>query len=139
MRSVRPIRPGAIGVVVAVVLAACGGDDAPSAERFCGEVAANRDALTSPAISFDDDIAPVLDLYRRIGDLAPLAVEEDWNQLVTAYETASTVTPGDAASEQDALAAIYASERSAVAVDRWLTANCGVDIGPVTTIVPPGG
>jgi hypothetical protein len=120
-------------------LAACGGDEGGNAERFCGEVAANSDALTTPQLAYVDDIEPVLDLYREIGDLAPLAVEDDWNQLLVAYETASTVVPGDQASEQEALAAIYSSEESAVAIDRWLRANCGVEIGPVATIVPHEG
>lgn len=117
-------------------LAACGGDEAPRAERFCGEVAANKDALTNPTLEYADDIAPVLDLYREIGELAPLGIEEEWGQLVDAYETASTVVPGDVESEQAALAAIYSSEKSAAAIDDWLQANCAVDIGPVFTIVP---
>ncbi len=116
--------------------AGCGGESGGNAERFCGEVAANKDALTNPVLTYADDIEPLLDLYREIGDLAPLAVEHDWNQLVTAYETASTVVPGEPASEQEALAAIYSSEESAAAVDQWLRANCAVDIGPVFTIVP---
>lgn len=121
---------------LALWLGACGGGESPSAERFCGEIAANKDALTNPTLEFEDDIGPLLELYRTIGKLAPLAVEGDWNQLVSAYETASTVVPGDEASEQEALAAIYSSERSAAAVDTWLRANCAVDIGPVFTIVP---
>ena len=95
-----------------------------------------KSALVDPQLAYEDDIEPLLDLYRDIAAVAPLAVEEDWNQLVSAYETASTVVPGDADSEQQALAAIYSSEQSAAAVDRWLRANCAVDIGPVFTIVP---
>ena len=116
--------------------AGCSNESGGSAERFCGEVAANKDALTNPDLTYSDDIEPLLDLYRSIGDLAPLAVEGDWNQLVAAYETASSVVPGDQASEQEALAAIYSSEESAAAIDQWLRANCAVDIGPVFTIVP---
>jgi hypothetical protein len=123
-------------VVVVSALAGCGDDGGGDAERFCGEVAANKDALTNPTLTYADDIEPLLDLYRTIGELAPLAIERDWNQLVTAYETASTVVPGDAESEQAALAMIYSSEKSAAAIDRWLVANCAVDIGPVFTIVP---
>ena len=51
------------------------------------------------------------------------------------YGLTSTVVPGDTESEQAALAMIYSSEKSA-AIDRWLVANCAVDIGPVFTIVP---
>lgn len=132
------VSPGRILVAaLACALAACSTE--PSrAERFCGEVAENRDALVSPAITSGDDIGPLLDLYRRIGDLAPLAIEADWDQIISAYETADTIVPGDDVSAQAALAAIYSTEKSAVAVDRWLERNCAVDIGPVFTIVEQG-
>ena len=119
-------------------LSACGGDENPSAERFCGEVAANKEALTNPQLGYVDDIEPLLDLYRTVGALAPLGVEADWDQIVSAYETASTVVIGDQESEQQALTAIYSSEKPAAAVETWLLANCAVDIGPVFTIVPQG-
>jgi hypothetical protein len=140
------IRSALLSLAALTALSACGGDDAPSAERFCGEVAANKDALTNPQIIYSDDIEPVLDLYRDVGTFAPLEVEDDWDQLVSAYETASTVVIGDQESEQAALTAAYSSERSAAAIEAWLMANCAVDIGPVFTIVPhtpvsapPGG
>jgi hypothetical protein len=117
---------------------ACSNDEAPSAERFCGEVAENKEALTSPQLVGTDDVESLLDLYRRIGGLAPLSVADDWNQIVSAYETASTVVIGDQESEQAALTAIYSSEQSAAEVETWLLANCAVDIGPVFTIVPQG-
>jgi hypothetical protein len=135
IRSRRAV-PGLIAAAL-VVLAGCGGSDR-SAERFCSEVAENESALVDPQLAFEDDIGPLLDLYRGIGDTAPLAVEEDWDELVAAYETASTVVPGDAESEQVALAAIYSAEESAANVDRWLRQNCAVDIGPIATIVPQG-
>ena len=128
------------GLAAVFVLAACGSaEDAGSAERFCGEVAANTAQLTNPDLAFSDDIEPFLDLYRQIADLAPLAIEQEWDQLVTAYETASTVVPGDPESEQTALAAIFSTEKSAAAIDRWLERNCAVDIGPVMTIVAQPG
>jgi hypothetical protein len=135
--AVRPTVIGAL-MVTAAVLGACGEDDGGDAERFCGEVQANKDALTSPSLQYSDDIEPLLDLYRGIGELAPLSIEREWTQLVGAYETASTIVPGDQASEQEALAAIYSAESSAAAIDEWLRQNCAVDIGPVFTIVPRG-
>jgi hypothetical protein len=128
-----------IGALLAVGAVSCGGDGGPSAERFCGEVELNKDALTNPTIAHVEDIEPVLDLYREIGELAPLGISEEWGELTAAYETASTVVPGDADSEQAALAAIYSTEASAAAIGRWLQANCAVDIGPVFTIVPHSG
>jgi len=133
-----PRRVAATLVAALAALAACGGEEAPSAERFCGEVAANNEALTSPQLVYTDDIDLLLDLYRDVGALAPIGVEPDWNRIVAAYETASTVVVGDQESEQAALTAIYSTEKSAAAVEAWLLANCAVDIGPVFTIVPHG-
>ena len=88
---------------VALVGAACSGDDSSGdAERFCGEVQANTAALvTAPASA--DEIDGFLDEYRRIGELAPLAIEPHWQALVLNYETASTVEPADPESVQRAV------------------------------------
>ena len=133
-------RRGALGFVAlaALTVAACGDEPAGNAERFCGEIAAHKDELTAPELRFSEDIAPVLDLYHSIGDLAPLSIEKEWDELVAAYETADTIVVGDAESEQVAVSAIYSAEASAAKVDAWLKANCAVDIGPVVTLVPHG-
>ena len=128
----------AAAIAAIAALSACAGDETPSAERFCGEVAANKQALTNPQLGYLDDIEPLLDLYRSVGELAPLGVQADWDRIVSAYETASTVVIGDQESEQQALTAIYSTEKSAAAVETWLLANCAVDIGPVFTIVDQG-
>jgi hypothetical protein len=130
------VRASLILLPIAVTLVGCtGGDDAGSAERFCGEIQVHAEQLTQPNLQFEDDIQPFLDLYREIAELAPLSIEPEWDQLISAYETASTVVPGDPESEQTALAAIYSTEKSAAAIDRWLEKTCAVDIGPVFTIV----
>ena len=126
----------ATAVCLAVTVAACGADDdAGDAERFCGEIDENKAILTDPPLATVEDIEAVLDLYREIADLAPLSIEAEWNQLVEAYETADEAEPGDEEAVQAALAAVYSSEGAAVAVSRWLEANCAVVIGPVATIV----
>ena len=129
----------AAATAATLLLAACGDDDAGNAERFCGEIDENRELLTSPSLAFSDDVEPLLDLYREVADLAPLAIEEEWDQLVATYETASTVVIGDEESEQAALVAAYQSEEAAVAVANWLRDNCAVDIGPLTTVVAHDG
>lgn len=138
-RSHRSLRRAATAAAAVVLLASCGSDDAGSAERFCGEIDENKALLTSPELTFSDDIEPVLELYREIADLAPLAIEEEWRQLVATYETANTVVLGDPESEQAVLAAAFQSEASAAAVAKWLRENCAVDIGPLATIVPQDG
>lgn len=96
-------------------------------------------ALTSAPITYSDDIEPILELYRDIASLAPLTIETEWRQLVTNYETASTVVPDDPESVQRVVTEAYRSERSAAEVDRWLQANCGLSMGPLATIVPQDG
>jgi len=130
------VRRALAAAVSILALTACGDDGSGNAERFCGEIAENKEALTAPVLEFTDDIEPFLDLYREIGDLAPLSIQQEWNQLVSAYETASTVVVDDPASQQVAATAIYSSEASAAKVDTWLRANCAVEIGPVVTLVP---
>lgn len=144
-RRTRLVRttPGARGTVTLAVVVSlgamvvgCGDDDAGDAERFCGEIDANREALTRPQIEFADEIEPFLALYRTIGEYAPLAIEEEWDQLIANYETASTVVRGDPQSEQLAIATALQSEKAAITVERWLRENCAVELGPLATLAP---
>jgi hypothetical protein len=133
----RPIRAALpLAAAVVLVLGCGGGDSAGDAERFCGEVQANTRAIVRPRLRTVEDIDTLLALYRELGELAPLAIDADWEALILNYETASTVAPTDPGSVQRVAARAYATERSAVAVHDWLLANCAVDIGPVATIVP---
>jgi hypothetical protein len=126
-------------IVGACALVACSTDkEGGDAERFCGEIAANQAQLTSPDLATSADIEPLLDLYRTIGDLAPLAIEPEWDQLILNYETASTVVPGDDQSMQTAVAMALQSEQAGARVKQWLVDNCALDIGPVATLAPQG-
>ena len=135
-----PVLTCAAAVLFPLATAACGGGDAGDPERFCGEVQENAQLLTAPNLAEADDpeaaVDDLLDEYRRIGQYAPLAIEAEWETLVAAYELADDMVAGDPESEQAALEAIFRAEKSAVAVADWLRENCGVDIGPVVTIVP---
>ena len=132
--------PGSAAILVAimgtVVLAACGDDGVQSdAERFCGEASTRRDMIVAPPMATEQEVDATLDFYRLMGELAPVAIADQWNQIVTAMETASTVVPGDPDSQQQVALQAYATERSAYEVAVWLKRNCGVDI-PITTIAP---
>jgi hypothetical protein len=123
------------GVTIA---GACGSDDGGDAASFCSELAAHSAEIVSPTLVSDGDVDDTVDLYRRLGERAPLAIVEEWRDLVENVETASTVAPDDPESVQRAVAVAYATERSAVAVHRWVLDNCGLDLGPVATIAPQG-
>lgn len=135
------MRPLALAAAALVLLAGCGddgGDVQSDAERFCGEAIANRNNLVAPPLTTDDEIAATLDFYRLMGQLAPVGIAEEWNDLVVSLETAATLVPGDPASEQLVAMTAYATEPSAFAVKTWLQRNCGLDI-PITTIAPQAG
>ncbi len=124
---------------VAATLSACGSDDdGGGAEAFCAEVADNVDAIARPSIVTADDVDATIGLYRELADRAPIAIEQEWRDLLFNIETASTVVPDDPASVQRTVAVAFATEKSAVAVRDWVLANCGVDLGPVSTIAPQG-
>ena len=121
---------------VSLLAAGCGDDGVASdAERFCGEAKAQRDMIVTPPMATEAELEASLEFFRLMGELAPVAIADQWNDIVAAMETASTVVPGDPESEQQAALQAYATERSAYEVAVCLQRNCGVDI-PITTIAP---
>jgi hypothetical protein len=131
------IRKATLAAVTTVLaLAGCSRDEPDSdAERFCGEAAANTALITDFPITNQAELQAALDFYRLMGQLAPVAIATEWETVAHLYETASTVVPGDAESEQRVAMAAYAAEPSAHAVKVWLERNCGVTI-PIVTIAP---
>lgn len=91
--------------------------------------------ILAPPMATEAELQASLEFYRLMGQLAPIAIAEEWATLVDTMETASTVVPGDPQSEQLVAMAAYASEASAYRVKKWLLDNCGLDL-PITTITP---
>jgi hypothetical protein len=122
--------------VTGLALAGCG-DDGPSSDagRFCAEATEHRDTIVAPPLGNESEVDATLEFYRLMGQLAPLAIAEEWADLVAVLETANTVVAGDPASEQQVALQAYASERSAYEVATWLGRNCGLDL-PIITIAP---
>lgn len=131
------MRTLACAIVALVVLGACSRDDGElsDAERFCGEAIENRNSLVAPPLNTDAEVDATLEFYRLMGQLAPVAIADEWNDLLVSLETASTLVPGDPASEQLVAKTAYATEPSAFRVKKWLLDNCRLDI-PITTIAP---
>jgi hypothetical protein len=123
---------------VALLAASCGAGDGAvdsDAERFCGEAIAQQTAIVSPPLATEAELAATLDFYTLMGQLAPIGIAQEWNDLVVNLETASTVVPGDPESEQRVALRAFATERSAFDVATWLRTNCGLNI-TITTIAP---
>jgi hypothetical protein len=138
VRLAPPVLAAAAALVALGALAVSCGDDGPGdTATFCSEVKAHSAELVAPPKALSD-VPAFLGLYKRIDRVAPLSIQPHWEALILNYETASTVDPGDPASLQRAYRQAYATEPSAVKVHDFLLSNCGVDIGPVSTIVPQG-
>ncbi len=122
-------------VAGALLIASCGSDDVRRTdERYCETVQQHLSELNAPDIATTGDINRTVDLYRSIAKIAPLAVEQEWDVLSLAYETAATVVPSDQASMQKAADTIRAAQQSATAIATYTQQRCNAQIGP--SIVP---
>jgi hypothetical protein len=110
------------------------GTERSDAERFCGEIGLDPAAVVSPPLANIGQLEAMLGNYRKLADLAPVAIEAEFRAVLTSLETANTVVPGDADSLRRVAALAFATEGSAVAVQKWVLANCAIDIGPVATV-----
>ena len=133
----RALAVGLVAVALGTLgLAACdrggrGGDTA----SFCADVDHNIDYLRFADFQNLDQVDTVIDLYTKIGDNAPLEIEPDWDAIVLELRTVRDTDLTDAHAVEEMYARIYRTERSYLAVVDWLQVNCGVDLGPVVTIV----
>lgn len=126
-------------LVCGALLVGCGDDDdGGDTARFCDAVAEHRDALFAPVLASSADVDALVELYREVGEHAPLAVEEDWQAITAMFETAGEFAPGDTTvTEQDVLVRTYSSEQSALAVRDWLADHCEIAIAVATVPAPP--
>jgi hypothetical protein len=130
----------AIGAALAgglcVGAAACRDDSGGDTAAFCGQVDEHLDALRAVPQT-EQDVESLIALWKEVGNDAPLSIEPDWQAHILLYETLwdpEILTDEDKAEE--AYARAFATERSSVAVAAWVNDNCGIDWGPVDTIVP---
>ena len=130
----------AVLVISAVALAACADDQERSEGRYCTEVGNHLAALNTPPLTNSAEVDDMLDAWRAVADAAPLAVQPEWDRLMAAMETASTVDPADAEAMQRVADTARSNEPSANRIIDYTFTLCGVRIGegtPITTTVPP--
>lgn len=134
-------------IAVSASVSACGDPTQRTSERFCGELQAHLNEIQTPPTKADE-IPALITLFSKMGEVAPLDVERDWEAVYASLKTANTVNPNDAASVQKVAATVLATQHSSDAVISWAKTNCNLDIGQVavidgppvttTTLVPPG-
>lgn len=119
-----------MAVATGLLAVGCRDDgNAGDTEQFCALVQENVEPLRAVPQT-PEQIEQLIDLWREIGEVAPLAIEPDWSAHALNLETAR-----DSDDQEEILARAYATERSAVAVAGWLQDNCAIDFGSVATIV----
>jgi hypothetical protein len=145
-RVVATFAVGVFGIGGFGLIAACSEEPERTVAAYCDEVGANIDALTAPNVATGVDIEPLIDRYRSIAAVAPATVEPEWQELVSALETASTVVAGDTESLEIATRAALAGQPAYTRIQHYTQTECQIAIGtpppptnPVTatTAVPP--
>jgi hypothetical protein len=127
-----------VSVVLALGGVAAGCDQPPtrSTERFCGELQAHVEQIQTPPEK-PEAIPNLITLFSKMGEVAPLEVQKDWEQVYGVLKTANTVNPSDPNSVQVAADAAYRADSAARSIVDWASANCGITLGPVAFV--PGG
>ncbi|MCU1501887.1 MAG: hypothetical protein JWM12_1241 [Ilumatobacteraceae bacterium] len=122
-----------IGLLVCAAVTGCGSpDNGRTDANYCAAVNQHLAELNAPSIATAADVTRAVSLYRAMSDVAPLAVEKEWDVLTIAYQTAATVVPGDQASMQHAVDTIRASQQSANAAADYTLRLCNIQIGTPT-------
>ena len=123
-----------------VALTACSDTPQRTESNYCTQVNDHLSDLNAGAITTDADIARVLDAWRSVADVAPIAIEAEWSAMVRNVETAATVDPNDQASLQKVADIARESEPAANRVIAYTRQKCGALIGSVaptaTTTAP---
>lgn len=118
--------------VLALTFTACGENaDQRSESSYCTQVGNHLADLNSPVIAADRDIERVLDAWRTVSKSAPIAVQAEWETMVSNLETAITVDPNDPASMQLVADTARRSEPAANRVINYTQQRCGALIGSV--------
>jgi hypothetical protein len=117
-------RGGALAMIVAVS-AACG-DDAPRAERFCDRLHDDQSVLSSVPPT-PEGLDQVVDAYRDAGEVAPLAVEDDWAVITALIEAAAEADPQDPVAIEQVRTEAVAATQSIERITAYAAETCGLD------------
>ena len=132
-RLVAPVLAVAVG---AGVIGACGGSPERSATAFCTELDRELPGLEGPTQT-QADLDALVARYDGLNEIAPLAIEDDWQELTDLVVTAATVVPTDPTSVQIVADAAYRTERAARRLEAWVSATCGLTMPAVVGLEAP--
>lgn len=120
-------RRGAISAICVLAFAtSCGGTDR-TATNFCRQLAKEMPGIaTVPTTQSEADV--LVSRYRRLGEVTPAAVADDWSTLTSMLEDATNLNTSNSedveAFTKEALQANKAAGRAL----QWVKDTCGVDL-----------
>jgi hypothetical protein len=123
------------GIALALGLLACG-QDPTRTERFCDRLREDQTVLASlpPTPGGLDQVVAV---YREVGEVAPLAIEEDWTVISTLISAAAAVDASDPAAVDQVRADALAATQSIERVTSFAAETCGVTLGALLVGTTP--
>ena len=127
-------RVAATVFTLAVLTNACA-ETPRTATNFCRQLALEVPAITQPTAT-PAEVSQMLDRYKRLAKVAPLAIEEDWKSLTELLTVASRVNPNDAESVQTVIDMSYSTQKAADTSAKWIRETCGVDISTGLSVGP---
>jgi hypothetical protein len=125
----------ALPIVALTLFASACAETPRTATNFCRQLALEVPAITQPTAT-PAEVSQMLDRYKRLGKVAPLAIEQDWQSLTELLSVASRANPTDAESVQAVIDMSYATEKAADAAAKWIRETCGVDISTGLSVGP---
>lgn len=118
----------------AMTLAGCS-TPARTATNFCRQLQQELPEIAQPTAT-PAEVSDLVKSYERLGDLAPLAIEDDWTALTNLVRAAAEVDAADPANVQAVADLSYATQKSATATATWVRETCGVDISTGLSTTP---
>ncbi|MHB1089580.1 MAG: hypothetical protein ACYC06_05605 [Ilumatobacteraceae bacterium] len=108
---------------------------ARTATNFCRQLQQELPEIAQPTAT-PAEVSALVARYERLGDVAPLVIEEDWKALTNLVKAAAAVDAADPASVQAVADLSYATQKSAAAAAVWVGETCGVDLSTGISTTP---
>lgn len=131
----RPALAVALTVTVAG-LAGCSSGKVHDAGVYCAALRDDEASIGAP-ITAEPEIAQRIELFRQLQSKAPLAVEDQWKEVVDLLQAAATVDLTDKAAVAALSDKAFSTTKAAAKIGDHAQKVCGIALPPIGLPVPP--
>lgn len=124
-----------MAAVVVIGASGCGNNERTSTS-FCRQLAKEMPEIGA-TMNTKGQVIDQVNRYKRLLDVAPLSIEDDFRTLTDLLSRASTVDTNDVDAMQSLADAAYKANRASLNVLEWVKSTCAVDISAGVAIAPP--